>query len=165
MGSNGPNKELTNSCVQHERNLFSSLLDYSPARTYCRFSSPRELFEDPLPSLSLFLVYPQALLVYLAPRDILPRACTVLLILTATSIIITAGIRIAIAQTDIVADSSRTASLRNGSYRSAIHKLGLRYMVARGVSTRVPWQSRRATRQELGCGMIAYAGQEEQLLL
>ena len=61
-------------------------------------------FEDPLPSLPFFLVYSQALLVNLVPSSILPRAWTMLPVLTATSVIVAASIGIAVAQTVIVAD-------------------------------------------------------------
>jgi hypothetical protein len=61
-----------------------------------------------------------------------------------TSIILTAGIGMAVAQTVIVADSNHIASLRNSSYRSAMHKQGSRCIFARGECLGVPWQSRRA---------------------
>jgi hypothetical protein len=105
MRSNALNKYKL-AAFRHNRSLFHSVLDHGPARADSGFSSGWELLENPLPSLPLFLVYPQALLLNLIPWDILPRAWTMLLALTATSAIVAAGIRIAVAQTFIIADVS-----------------------------------------------------------
>jgi hypothetical protein len=63
-----------------------------------------------------------------------------LLILTAASIIVTAGIGIAVAQAVIVADRTRTPS-RGSSASSAMPKSGACLIVARGMWLRMPRQS------------------------
>ena len=135
------------------------MLYHGPARADCEFSSSRELLEDPLPRLPLLLVYPQALLLNLVPWDILLRAWTMPLVLTATSVIVAACIGIAVVQTVIIADCSRTRSRCHSS--AAMPKSGSRNIAARGMCLRVQWQSRRATSREPGRGMLADAGQKE----
>ena len=81
--------------------LLASALYYGPARAYCGPSPAWEFLEDPFPRLVLFLICPQALLVYRFPWNI--HSCAeILLCFTRTRVIVAAEIRIAVAQTTIV---------------------------------------------------------------
>jgi uncharacterized protein (DUF983 family) len=135
----------TSSRVRHERSLFSSLLDYRPACADCGLSSGQEPLEGPLPSFHLLRVYPQALLLNLVPRDILPRTWTMLLVLITTSMIVAAGIGIVVAQTIIISDSNSNPFLQNNSASSGMPKPGSCCIVARSMCIHVRWQTQRPT--------------------
>jgi hypothetical protein len=99
--------------------LFTSFLDYDPVHadrgfSFCWNFSKIHFQVIPLP----FLVYPQALLLYLAPWNILPSARTVLSMLTIISIIVTATIPVV--QSAVIITALLPMLLRRSSASSLI---------------------------------------------